>query len=848
MPTRSLAALVLALAPALFAHSTAASLDTAPAVQGMTVSLPQRFVEGDDGFLLMGRGVLASLETGRLRWMITGPESGTGAASVITAEPVGARPGAEPRGERLLPGVVSRFRGPPSEWRAGRRTYGAVRYAELWHGIDLLLEAEGQTLKGTYVVAPGADPRAVRWRQLGADAVSIDGDGRLVLQTPSGELVDAAPVAWQEIDGERHAVSVAFVVEPVTERSTVSVTVTPDDSVSDGVTHSSTDGSAPAAVDVSFRVGPHDLRVPLLIDPAVIVQAGFLGGAAADQVVGIAVDAAGALYITGNTTSSEASFPVAVGPDLTWNGPGVGTQGDVFVAKLDPTGNTLLYAGFLGGASYEYASGIAVDSLGRAYISGRTNSTENQGFPAVVGPSVTHSGNQDAFVARVAADGSALEYCGFIGGNAEDRGLGINVDELFRAYVVGRFQSLPATLPLVVGPSLATPSDAYNGFAARVSPSGASLEYCGYVAGNNWEDITGVVPDPFGGAWITGWTLSDDLPVSVGPDLTYNGGTDVLVAHIAFDGSAFTSFGYLGGALSDFPNPPVLDAGGSLYVSGLTQDAFSFPALVGPNLVPGGVVDGFITKIAANGTSILWSGFTGTESGAQVEVDADGGCWFLTGLFDGPLGGADGQIGRILPSGAGFDFRHAFGGPAFDVFSFFGLVPPALTPGVTEVWCAGTTTLDETQFPVVSGPDVTANGGTDVGIVRLQIAPDPWLGLGFAKAGTHGDPLLHGEGTLGPLSPFSVSLDNALENTIAWLALGFATVNAPFKGGTFVPDITLPGVLLPQSTGAAGTTTIGGTWPAGLPAGFTFYLQSWVQDPGASFNAAASNAVSGTTP
>lgn len=455
-PLVSILPTMLALVPVSGADPSFETPDAISAMRGTMVALPQSFIEDEKGFFMLGDGLAACLETGRIRWILSGEEhtgtKNTGAAetdarrSVITIEPVGARENVAPAGEEELPGLVSWFHGEPSQWKAGRRTFRSVRYTELWAGVDLILEAQDQTLKGTYVVAPGADPTAVCLRHQGADSVTVDAEGRLIARTPAGDLVDAAPVAWQEIQGRRHDVSVTFQLEPGPNGS----------------------------VDVSFQLGAHDPSVELRIDPAVIVQAGFLGGAQDDHAIALDVDPNGNVYVCGNTHSSEATFPVLVGPKLVFEG---GTAGDAFVAKLDPTGKSLLYAGFIGGNDSDWARCLAVDSLGRAYVGGHTKSDENSGFPLVAGPSLNFSGSNDGWVARVSADGSSLDYCGYIGGNADDRVFGIDVDSSFRSYVVGRFTSLSNTLPLKVGPRLLPPGGSTDSFVGRLSANGTSFDY-----------------------------------------------------------------------------------------------------------------------------------------------------------------------------------------------------------------------------------------------------------------------------------------------------------------------------------------------------------------------------------
>ncbi len=791
--------------------------DIGSAARADRVTLPQSFVEQQGGFVMLGDGLSATFETGRMRWILTG-ESGSGLhRRSVTVEPVGARAGVAPAGEDLLPGVVSHFRGPPSEWRTGR-TFRALRYAELWSGIDLLLEAEGQMLKGTYVVAPGADPGAVRLRHRGADAVTIDETGRLVVHTDVGDLVDAAPVAWQEIDGARRDVPVAFALEP------------------------RDDGS----VDVLFDLDAHDPSVPLLLDPAVIVQAGFLGGAVDDRPGDIEVDDDGCVYIAGGTTSSD--FPVLGGPDLTFAGPVLSTGGDAYVATLDPTGTTLLYAGFLGGTQREAVWDTALDSLGRLYICGLTESSPAQGFPTLIGPSVNQPGNCDGIVARVSADGTALEYCGYIGGNGEDFAAGIDVDDSFRAWVVGRFDSLAATLPIHGGPVTSQPGGAYDSFVARIRADGFWHDFCGYLGGDDIEDIQEVVADDAGGAWFAGYTWSQDFPTvgALGP--TGNGSIDIIVGRVAPDGLSLTSCGYVGGDGTDVTSNIAIDDDGAVYVAGLTFDAFSFPAVVGPSLTPTSSTDGVVMKVAPDGQSLEWAGFTNTGNNAEIEIDDADRAWYLSRMSEAGSTFGHPKIARVALSGTEVEAQGVIDLPNDSFVRYFTPIPSALTPGASEFWVTGWTSATEATFPVVSGPDVTHNGGQDTVVMRVRITGETWSDLGNALAGTHGDPLLVGTGPLAPLTPLSLSLSNALGSAPAWLVYSFTPLFAAFKGGVMVPDPSPPlGDAIQLTTSAAGGFDLAGTWPGAVAPGLTLYLQTWIADPAGPLGFAASNAVQETT-
>lgn len=133
-----------------------------------------------------------------------------------------------------------------------------------------------------------------------------------------------------------------------------------------------------------------------------------------------------------------------------------------------------------------------------------------------------------------------------------------------------------------------------------------------------------------------------------------------------------------------------------------------------------------------------------------------------------------------------------------------------------------------------------------VGIDNPRIFCDPWIDLGSALAGTPGAPLLVGTGSLAPNSPVALALTNVLPNSATTFVIGASALSAPFKGGLLVPN---PDVLLAGfPTGPAGAVTLAGTWPAGLPSGFTFYFQCWTADAGGPAGFSASNALRATTP
>ncbi|MBM4432042.1 MAG: hypothetical protein FJ026_17090, partial [Chloroflexi bacterium] len=327
------------------------------------------------------------------------------------------------------------------------------------------------------------------------------------------------------------------------------------------------------------------------------------GGDHDDEGFGVDLDGSRNVYVVGSTYSTQATFPVSVGPDVSHNG-----SSDAFVAKVKADGTELLYCGYIGGSGYDSGLNVAVDGSGNAYVCGHTLSDESA-FPLMTGPGLTYGGGSqrgDGFVAKVRADGTGLTYCGYIGGDQDDSVEGVAIDSLGSAFVTGWTSSSEATFPITntTWPS----STVYNGgasdaFVAKVHPSGAVLSYCGYLGGSGEEQAHDIALDALGHAYVTGFTGSDErtFPVVVGPDLTHNGGYDCFVAKVDPIASGLVFCGYFGGTGNDEGWAIVADQLENTYVTGQTSSTEgSFPVFRGPDLVyNGGLHDAFVAKVSA---------------------------------------------------------------------------------------------------------------------------------------------------------------------------------------------------------------------------------------------------------
>jgi len=186
---------------------------------------------------------------------------------------------------------------------------------------------------------------------------------------------------------------------------------------------------------------------------------GGSGGMAGSSETGnaIAVDASGAAYVAGATSSTN--FPVTAGALQSTNLGG----GDAFVSKLNPAGSALVYSTYLGGGSVDYATGIAVDFVGNAYIAGYTASYDFLSLRAV---QAGNAGPYDAFLTKLNAAGTGLVWSTYLGGSASDAAYAVAVDSLSNAYVAGLTQS--SAFPLR-NPLQNFNGGFYGGFVSKVS-------------------------------------------------------------------------------------------------------------------------------------------------------------------------------------------------------------------------------------------------------------------------------------------------------------------------------------------------------------------------------------------
>jgi hypothetical protein len=262
----------------------------------------------------------------------------------------------------------------------------------------------------------------------------------------------------------------------------------------------------------------------------------FLGSYPWDYANAIAVDDAGNAYVTGETGGDD--FPNTTGAyDITHNG-----YPDCFVVIIKPDGSDLLYSTFIGGTRNDYGEGIALDSMGNIYVTGKTNSED---FPNTTGAyDQIPNGDfeYDAFALKLnpAGLGTAdLVFSTYLGGDDTDWGDDIAVDSVGNVYVSGI--TLSDDFPLT--PDAYDTSQASDEpYLVQIAGNGSTLMYSTYLGGSGSDVCEGLALDNVGNAYITGYTLSPDFPTTDGVfNKTTSGNYDVFVSKFSFAPSIIIS-------------------------------------------------------------------------------------------------------------------------------------------------------------------------------------------------------------------------------------------------------------------------------------------------------------------
>jgi hypothetical protein len=601
----------------------------------------------------------------------------------------------------------------PDKWLANVRHFGRITYEGVYPGIDAVYYGNQRQLEYDFVVAPGADPKRIRLAFDGADRMTLDKNGDLLLYSGNEAVRQMKPFVYQEIDGVRQQVSARYQLK---------------------------------GREIAFALGSYDRSKKLIIDP-VLVYSSFLGGTGVENGSAITVDAAGNVYVAGSTSSAD--FPVPSGL------PGQATvyRGgpyDAFVAKYTVSG-FLQFSTFIGGSGSEAATGVGVDTSGAILVGGETDSPN---FPMRNALQPVIGGEVDAFLLKMNAAG-ALVYSTYLGGFETEHAHDLVVDGANNVILVGvtestNFWSSGGLQPAYLG-------GATDGWVFKMDPDGMRV-WSTYVGGGANDRVNGVAVDTQNNVYITGATSSlgvsfvpgqggpSGFPVTAGAfQLTLRavGQMDAFVTKIRADGGQYMYSTYLGGTNYDEATAIAVNAGGNAFVTGNTSSS-NFPT-VNTLQGPPGNQDVFVTRLNTTGTALDFSTYlagSGVDSAADIALDPNGNPYILgtTTSHNFPVvnpmqpslsASQDVFIARLAADGSARQFATYFGGTSDDVAG--GIAVDA----TSTVYITGSTT--SVDFPRAGNTNVYS--GTQDAFVSKIASCDITLlpsGATFGPAAANG--------------------------------------------------------------------------------------------------------------
>ena len=538
-------------------------------------------------FLARGAGYTVSLSQGNAHIALRLGKDAPPAT--VDLRLVGARRNPPAAGCNALPGKVNYFLGnDPTRWRTDIPTFARVEYSDVYRGIGLAYYGNQGRLEYDFIVAPGADPTAIRLVAAGASKVQVDRRGDLVLDTGGGEVRFLRPVSYQRIAGKRRPVESKYLFA--------------------------------GANEVRFTLGFYDVRYPVVIDPS-LAYSTYLGGSAGESAAAIAVGPDGNAFVTGMSYSTD--FPLVDAEQASYPG-----DGAMFVAKFNAEGSGLVYSTYFGNSDTDTVHAIAVDNTGSAYIVGSTMSQE---FPLKNPLYSTLEGyDSDAFITKFSPLGNALVYSTYLGGSGYDSASTVAVDASHNAYIGGSTSS--TDFPVTAGAyQTSCSANTTCGFVAKVNAAESALTwstYFGPLATPNYNPtVAAIAVDSRGGVYLTGGTTGG-LPVTAGaPQPTFGGIEDAYVAKLSNTGDSLPYCTYLGGAEWDIGNAIAVDSAGNAYVAGETESS-NLPVTTGALQTKlAGHSNAFVAKVDNAGAAWQYLTYLGGNryDGAEaIAVDSSG--------------------------------------------------------------------------------------------------------------------------------------------------------------------------------------------------------------------------------
>jgi uncharacterized protein (TIGR03437 family) len=619
--------------------------------------------------------------------------------------------------EEPLGGISSYFIGRnEKDWHTGIPHYARIRYKNVYGGIDLVYYANGRDIEYDFILKPGADPNQIKLAY--NKPVGIDANGDLLIaglkQHRPKVLQNGREIACDYLISDHGQIQLTLAdydhvqtlaIDPVLEFSTylggpaydVANAVQIDGKGNVLLAGTTRAPAAPGVNPFQQTSGTSQVAIVLKMTPAAsgVVWFAAIGGTGGASAYSIAVDKAGASYVTGQTSSTD--FPVANAVQNTFGG---GFQ-DAFAAKVSSQGS-LVYATYLGGSSNETGWGIAVDDVGNACIVGTTASHDFPLSKALMAEYITPS----AFVAKLSPSGKEFVYSTFLGGtDGQSRGQAVAMDSTGAAYVTGWTSA--DDFPIKHG--LQSTRHGQNVFVTKLGSDGRAILSSTFLGGSQFDYGYAIALDPNGNVYLAGQTSSPDFPLKNALQSSFGGGySDVFLAELNATGDTLLYATYIGGSGADFPGQVAVDGNGHVYLCGWTGST-DFPLKSSLQGYGGGLYDTFVLELVPATNSLVFStylGGSGDDRGFAMSLGPTGAVYMsgVTTSSDFPAKNA---------------FQQAFGGGFGDMFvakitpdtSDRAPVVTSISPVVIAAG-SGDTTISITGSAFLNGAVAQVAGGS----------------------------------------------------------------------------------------------------------------------------------------
>lgn len=603
----------------------------------------------------------------------------------------------------------------PSRWFKNVPNYSKVRLKNIYENIDLVYYFQDGSLKYDFIIYSGADPEQILLRFDTGDknSLKIENNGGLLIKTPFGNLIEKCPVSYQISGGKREMIKTDFEIVNSEENT------------------------------VTFNIGDYNPEFPVTIDPEIIYST-FIGGSGdIEWSYGIAVDAGGNAFITGQTESFD--FPVTSGVIKETS---IGSING-FVSKINASGTALEFSTYIGSASHsEGLKDIAIDAAGNSYVAGWTHSMD---YPTTEGAFDREmNGSDGAVITKLNSNGSELLFSTYLDGFDKETVWAIEVDESNNVYVAGITTSYD--FPVTSGAFDESTDSSQDIFISKLNSSGSSLRFSTFLGGSGIDECYDICLDESNNVYISGNTDSPEFPITAGAFCkSLSGYMDGFVSKLSSNGKNLIFSSFLGGSKKENVFGIDIDNEQNVYVTGITlSDDFPItPAAYDtsfskysedqpdPSDLPSksnktldeNKYDIFVSKLNSTGSILVYStylGGNGNDYGTYLAVDEEGNAYITgytesnnypttSGAFDRGYNGLyDVFVSKLSPDGTRLIYSSYYGGSGDDI----GYKTVVTSAG--RVYITGWT--NSGNFPVSENTvDESFNGGeADVFVLVLD--------------------------------------------------------------------------------------------------------------------------------